>query len=181
WLEGGPRPLGVPFIPRAAHAAAAVAAMRYPPSGIRGGGSALARASRWNRLPGYLAEADAAMCTLVQVETRRGVEALDEICAVEGVDGVFIGPADLAADYGYLGQPNHPAVQEIIEAAIARIRGQGKAAGILISDPKLADRYIECGSLFTAVGVDATLLARAATDLAARYGRAASSGAAGVY
>ena len=180
-LDLGARTLLVPMIQSADEAAAAVAAMRYPPSGMRGVGSALARASRWNRLPAYLDEANAAMCTLVQVETRRGIEALDEICAVDGVDGVFIGPADLAADYGYLGRPGDPAMQQIIEAALARIRRHGKAAGILVSDQKLAERYIECGSLFTAVGVDATLLARAATDLAARHGRAANSGAAGVY
>jgi len=180
-LDLGARTLLVPMIQSADEAAAAVAAMRYPPSGIRGVGSALARASRWQRLPAYLDEANGAMCTLVQVETRRGIEALDEICAVDGVDGVFIGPADLAADYGYLGRPGDPAMQEVIEAALKRIRLHGKAAGILISDQKLAARYIACGSLFTAVGVDATLLARAATDLAAGYGRAATSGVAGIY
>ncbi|OZI77667.1 4-hydroxy-2-oxoheptanedioate aldolase [Bordetella genomosp. 12] len=180
-LDLGARTLLVPMIQSAQEAAAAVAAMRYPPMGVRGVGSALARASRWNRLPRYLAEVEATICTLVQVETRRGIEALDEICDVDGVDGVFIGPADLAADYGYLGQPNHPVIQETIESAIASIRKGGKAAGILTSDHQLAERYIQCGCAFTAVGVDATLLARAATDLAARHGRSASSGTAGIY
>jgi len=180
-LDVGARTLLVPMIQSAEEAAAAVAAMRYPPEGIRGVGSALARASRWNRLPAYLDEANDTMCTLVQVETRRGIEALDAICAVDGVDGVFIGPADLAADYGYRGRPADPAMQTVIDAALARIRSHGKAAGILVSDPVLAEHYIARGSVFTAVGVDATLLARAATDLAARHGRAATSGAAGVY
>ncbi|MFQ1061342.1 4-hydroxy-2-oxoheptanedioate aldolase [Bordetella trematum] len=166
-LDIGARTLLVPMIQSGEEAAAAVAATRYPPAGIRGVGSALARASRWNRLPDYLHEANDSMCVLVQVETRRGIEALDEICAVDGVEGVFIGPADLAADYGHLGNPG--AVREIIEQALARIRSHGKAAGILMGDAAMADHYRSCGSLFTAVGVDATLLARAAEALAARH------------
>jgi 4-hydroxy-2-oxoheptanedioate aldolase len=131
----------------------------------------LARASRWNRLPRYLSEASGEMCVLVQVETVASLAALRDICQVEGVDGVFIGPADLAADMGYLGNPGHPDVQRAIEGAIADILRYGKAPGILISDENLARRYLELGSVFTAVGVDTTLLARGADGLAKKFGR----------
>jgi len=168
-LDLGARNLLVPMVQDAAQAAAAVAATRYPPEGIRGVGSALARASQWNRTPGYLAQAGAQLCVLVQVETRAALAELDAICAVDGVDGVFIGPSDLAADLGLLGNPGHPDVQLAVEDAIGRICRSGKAAGILIGDETLACRYIELGTTFTAVGVDTTLLARSAEALARRF------------
>lgn len=107
-LDLGVQTLLVPMVQDATEAAAAVAATRYPPQGVRGVGSAMARASRWNRVGGYLAQANGEMCVLVQVETRAGLAHLDAIAATEGVDGVFIGPADLAADMGHLGNPGHP-------------------------------------------------------------------------
>ncbi|GAA5239066.1 hypothetical protein BMMON2_18880 [Burkholderia mallei] len=97
---------------------------------------------------------------LVQVETRAGLDAIDAIARVDGVDGVFIGPADLAADLGHLGEPAHPDVQAAIDRAIAAIAAAGKAAGILSADPAAARRYLEAGATFVAVGVDTTLLAR---------------------
>ncbi len=120
-------------------------------------GSALARASRWNRIPDYLQKANDQMCVLVQIETREAMKNLLQILDVEGVDGVFIGPADLSADMGYAGNPQHPEVQAAIEQAIVQIRESGKAPGILIANEQLAKRYLELGALFVAVGVDTNL------------------------
>ena len=182
-LDIGAQTLLLPMVQTAEEAALAVAATCYPPAGIRGVGSALARASRWNRIPGYLKEAEQEICVLVQIETRQGLANLDAIAATEGVDGVFIGPADLSADLGYIGQPTHPEVQAAIEDAIRRIRAHGKAPGILMADEKLAKHYIELGAQFVAVGVDTTLLARSAETLAARFksAPAAPAGSSGVY
>ncbi len=168
-LDVGAQTLLVPVVETAEQAEQMVAATRYPPSGIRGVGSALARSSRWNQIDGYLHKADAEMCVLVQVETRRGLENLEAIAAVEGVDGVFFGPADLSASMGYLGNPGHPDVQRSILDGIAAVRRAGKAPGVLTADQALARRYIEAGALFVAVGVDTTLLVRAARDLAAQF------------
>lgn len=168
-LDIGAQTLLIPMIQNAEQARDAVRATRYPPQGIRGVGSALARASRWNRVPNYLQTADAQMCVLVQIETREAVKNLDEILQVDGVDGVFIGPADLSADMGFAGNPQHPQVQRTIDEAIARICAAGKAPGILMAQPDLAQHYLESGALFVAVGVDTTLLARAAEALAGRF------------
>lgn len=168
-LDVGTQTLLVPMIQTAKQAADAVAATRYPPQGVRGVGSALARASRWNRVPGYLAQANDEMCVLVQVETRAALTNLDEIAHVEGVDGIFIGPSDLAADFGHLGNPAHPDVQQAIASGIARIRAAGKAAGILTGDEVQARHYMTLGTRFTAVGVDTTILAHGAQALAAKF------------
>ena len=159
----------VPMVQNADEARLAVSATRYPPAGIRGVGSALARASRWNRIPEYLHQANDAMCVLVQIETREALKNLPQILDVEGVDGVFIGPADLSADMGFAGNPQHPEVQAAIEQAIAQILSAGKAPGILMANEQLAKRYLSLGALFVAVGVDTTLLARSAEALAARF------------
>ncbi|ENZ3706056.1 TPA: 4-hydroxy-2-oxoheptanedioate aldolase [Serratia marcescens] len=168
-LDVGAQTLLIPMIQNAEQARDAVRATRYPPHGVRGVGSALARASRWNRVPDYLQQADEQMCVLVQIETREAVKNLDVILQVEGVDGVFIGPADLSADMGFAGNPQHPEVQRTIDDAIARIRAAGKAPGILMANKALAQRYLEAGALFVAVGVDTTLLARAAEALADEF------------
>ena len=174
-LDVGTQTLLVPMVQNADEAREAVRATRYPPAGIRGVGSALARASRWNRIPDYLQKANDQMCVLVQIETREAMKNLPQILDVEGVDGVFIGPADLSADMGYAGNPQHPEVQAAIEQAIVQIREAGKAPGILIANEQLAKRYLELGALFVAVGVDTTLLARAAEALAARFGAQATA------
>lgn len=168
-LDVGAQTLLIPMIQSAEEARAAVRACHYPPQGIRGVGSALARASRWNRIPDYLKQAGEQICTLVQIETRRGVENLSEILAVDGIDGVFIGPADLSADMGFAGDPRHPQVQTVIVKAIETIRAAGKAPGILMADEALARHYLALGALFVAVGVDTTLLARTAESLAAKF------------
>ena len=164
-LDVGAQTLLVPMVQNADEARQAVRATRYPPAGIR----ALARASRWNRIPDYLQQANDAMCVLVQIETREALKNLPQILDVDGVDGVFIGPADLSADMGFAGNPQHPEVQAAIEQAIAQIRAAGKAPGILMANEQLAKRYLELGALFVAVGVDTTLLARGAEALAARF------------
>ena len=150
-LDVGAQTLLIPMIQNAEQARDAVRATRYPPHGVRGVGSAR-RASRWNRVPDYLQQADEQMCVLVQIETREAVKNLDAILQVEGVDGVFIGPADLSADMGFAGNPQHPEVQHTIDDAIARIRAAGKAPGILMANKALAQRYLEAGALFVAVG-----------------------------
>jgi len=168
-LDLGVQTLLVPMVESADQARELVRATRYPPSGVRGVGSALARASRWNTVPGYLDQADEQICLLVQIENREGLANLDAIAAVEGVDGVFIGPADLSAAMGHRGNPGHPEVQAAIEDAIVRVQQAGKAAGILSADEQLARRYLELGAAFVAVGVDTTVLMRGLQDLAATF------------
>ena len=168
-LDLGAQTLLVPMVESAEQARQLVRAIHYPPQGIRGVGSALARASRWNSIPGYLDLANEQMCLLVQIENPEGLANLDAIAAVEGVDGVFIGPADLSAAMGHRGNPGHPEVQAAIEDAIVRIQRAGKAAGILSADETLARRYIELGAAFVAVGVDTTVLMRGLQTLASTF------------
>lgn len=170
YLDIGFTTLLVPMVDTAEQASALVRAVRYPPNGVRGVGSAIGRASRWNRIDGYLDGADEQICLLVQVETLQGLSNLAEIAAVDGVDGVFIGPSDLSAAMGHRGKPGHPDVQAAIEGAIAKILDADKAAGILIADEGLARRYLDLGCTFVAIGTDVTLLARGAEALAARFG-----------
>ena len=178
-LDLGAQNLLIPMVDTAEQAALAVAAVRYPPHGVRGVGSALARASRWNRIDHYLNQADAQMCVLVQLETPKAIANLDSILAVDGVDGAFIGPADLSAALGHRGNPAHPEVQAVIEAALGRIIAAGKAAGILSADRALAKPYLQLGASFVAVGSDATLLARGADALADHFKSNSASSNAG--
>lgn len=169
-LDIGVQTLLVPMVDTPEHAAALVAATRYPPEGRRGVGAAAARASRWGARRDYLETANDDVCLLVQVESATALDNLERICAVEGVDGVFIGPADLAASMGHRGKPAHPEVQGAIESAIKTIVASGKAAGTLTGDIGLARRYLELGARFVAVGIDVTLLAQAARRLASEFG-----------
>ena len=175
YLDIGAQTLLIPMIDTAAQAALMVRAMRYAPEGLRGMGAALARASRWNQIDNYLNLANDEMCLLVQAETTEAIHNLRAIAEVDGVDGVFFGPADLSASMGYRGQPNHPVVQQAILDGIATVRAAGKAAGILMADPVQAQRYLDAGALFVAVGVDTTLLVKAATALAQRFKGAAAA------
>lgn len=168
-LDIGAKNLLVPMVDTAEQARALVSATRYPPLGIRGVGSAVGRASQWSGRTDYLDIADEEICLLVQAETVTALSNLGEICGVDGIDGVFIGPADLAASMGHRGRPGHPEVQAAIEAAMRTIVASGKAAGTLTSDPKLARRYLELGCTFVAVGVDLLLYAGAARKLAADF------------
>jgi 4-hydroxy-2-oxoheptanedioate aldolase len=168
-LDIGAQTLLVPMVESREMAETMVKAVRYPPHGVRGVGAALARASAFNRIPDYLQTANDEICLLLQIESRAGLAALDEIAATEGVDGVFIGPADLAADMGFLGKPGAPEVQVEVERALLRIQSHGKAAGILIGDLGLAKRYLDLGASFVAIGNDVTLLANATTKLLADF------------
>lgn len=172
-LDVGVQTLLVPMVESGDQARALVRAMRYPPAGVRGVGTALARAAHWGGVEGYLQRADAEMCLIVQVESRAGLDALGEILAVEGVDGVFIGPSDLAASLGHLGDSAHPEVVAAVEQSIARIAAAGKAPGVFSTDPALARRYRELGARFIAVGADTLLLRRAAQGLAQLFGSGA--------
>lgn len=167
YLDIGAHTLLVPVVESAEQAAMLVAATRYPPAGFRG--VATGRASRWGKVKDYLANATEEVCLLVQVETRKGLDNLDAILAVEGVDGVFIGPSDLAASLGHLGDPGHPEVIAAIGNAIARIKASGKAAGILTADNALAQSYIDQGVTFCAVGVDTLILSNAVMALARKF------------
>lgn len=177
YLDIGFTTLLVPMVETAEQAADLVRACRYPPDGVRGVGSGIVRASAYNRTPNYLAEADAQISLLVQVETLRGVANLKAIAETPGVDGVFIGPADLSAALGYRGQPTHAAVQVVIEESARIIAEAGKAAGILMADQALARRYLDVGFTFVAVGSDVGLLVKGTSDLVASFRTAPSSDA----
>jgi 4-hydroxy-2-oxoheptanedioate aldolase len=169
YLDIGARTLLIPMVETAAQAEHLVRATRYPPRGFRGVGAAIVRASRWGRHTDYLQVAEMEICLLLQVETVAGLEALDAIAAVPGVDGVFIGPADLAASLGHLGRADAPEVQSAIDRALARLRSHGRAAGILAADEALARRYLQAGASFVAIGSDVAILARGAEALATRH------------
>lgn len=157
-LDIGAQTILIPMIETADQAREAVRSVLYPPQGVRGIGAALARASAYGTIGDYLQTANDQICLLLQVESRAGLAALDEILAVEGVDGVFIGPADLAGDMGHLGRPGDPEVQTAIRDALTRIRASGCAAGILITDQALAQDYAQMGVEFLAVGSDVGVL-----------------------
>lgn len=169
-LDIGAKALLVPMIDTPEQAAALVAATRYPPQGIRGVGAAVARASQWGLQRDYVHGANDDICVIAQVETRTALENLPALCQVDGIDGLFIGPADLAASLGHLGNPNHPDVQAAIEQAIRTIVASGKAAGTLTGDRALARRYLELGARFVAVGIEVTLMAQATRALATEFG-----------
>jgi 4-hydroxy-2-oxoheptanedioate aldolase len=158
----------IPTVQTQEEAEQAVAYTRYPPRGVRGFASG-SRSSRFGRIDDYHNRCEEEICVLVQIETNEGLENLDAICRVEGVDGVFIGPGDLSAGLGYLGQPGHPEVRKVIEDAIRRIRAAGNAPGVLTGDDEQIRAYMEAGCQFVAVGADAALLARGSEALARKY------------
>lgn len=178
-LDVGAQSLLLPYVQSAAEAEAAVRAVRYPPRGVRGV-STVSRATRYGRVAGYLAKAEAELCLLVQAETAEALGAIEAIAAVDGIDGLFIGPSDLAASMGHPGQPGHPAVMAAVEEAIVRIVRAGRPAGILTLDRAFAWRCLELGASFVAVDVDAALLARGMDELAREFGaRGGGGGGAG--
>jgi 4-hydroxy-2-oxoheptanedioate aldolase len=167
YLDLGFQTLLVPMVDTPQQATEIVRAMCYPPLGIRGVGGA--RASRWGRIANYPKEANAQACLLVQAESRAAIDNIEAIAAIDGVDGIFIGPADLSAAMGHVGELTHPEVQATIEKAITRIVKTGKAAGILTADEALARKYLSLAATFVAVGLDNNLLAKATTALAAKF------------
>lgn len=169
YLDVGVQTLLVPMVETAAQAQTLVDSMRYPPEGIRGVGSALARASLWNNVDDYLNAANDEMCLLVQVENLAGLKNLEEIVTIDGVDGVFVGPADLSAAMGHRGNPAHPEVYATIAHIAQVVRNAGKAVGILHADPKQAQSYIDMGFNFVAVGVDTSILVKSCKQLLGQF------------
>jgi len=168
-LDVGAQTILVPMVESAEQAMQIVSAAKYPPQGVRGLGTSMARAANWNRAGDYLDKANDEICVIVQVETLAGLDNIQEIVAVEGVDAVFIGPSDLSAAMGYLGDPGHPAVVAAIEDAFKIVRTAGKQVGVLAVTKELADKYVATGARFVGVGVDAALLANATKQLAAQF------------
>ena len=168
-LDVGAQTVLVPMVDTAQQARDLVQACRYAPEGVRGVGAALARATRFSSVSDYVETANAQICLLVQVETKAGIAALDDILAVDGIDGVFIGPADLAADMGFGGNSAAPEVQAVILGALERIRAAGKAPGILSLNDDFTRQYLHVGAQFVAVGIDVVMLAQTARDTAQKW------------
>ncbi|WP_210497341.1 aldolase/citrate lyase family protein [Microvirga antarctica] len=167
-LDIGVQTLLFPYIQNAEEAAMAVAYTRYPPEGVRGVAAAV-RANRFGRVRNYPSQAAEELCVLVQIESKAALDQLEAIANVKGVDGVFIGPADLHASFGLNGEVENPTIVPLIENAMRRIRAFGKAPGIVTANEELARLYIEAGCLFTAVGSDVGLLARGSEKLCSAF------------
>ncbi|MGZ0068790.1 HpcH/HpaI aldolase family protein [Microbacterium arborescens] len=168
-LDLGAQNLLVPMVSSVAEAEAVVRAVHYPPRGIRGVGSALARSARWNRVDDYLADAEQHVSLVVQIETAAGVDAAAGIAAVDGIDGVFVGPSDLAASMGLLGQQTHPDVVAAVRRVFSDARSAGTPVGVNAFDPALARDYADAGADFLLVGADVALLARGSEALATAW------------
>jgi 4-hydroxy-2-oxoheptanedioate aldolase len=169
-LDIGATTLLLPYVQNAEEAKRAVDAVRYPPRGNRGAAGST-RASRFGRIKNYFADADKEICLLIQAETKDAVDQIEKMGAIDGVDGIFIGPNDLSASIGRLGNRMHKDVQDLIETAQKRIKATGKASGILASSEEEAQRYIDLGFTFVAVGADYSLYTKAVDSLAQRFGR----------
>ena len=167
-LDIGAQSLLVPYVSTRTEAQSAVSYTRYPPAGVRGV-AGTTRATRFGRVKDYAKRAHEEICLLVQVETKSALDNVEAICGIEGVDGVFIGPADLHASMGHTGEVAHPKVKPLIDDAIRRIRKCGSAPGILTPNEADARHWLECGALFVAVGADVGILARGAEALAAKF------------
>jgi 4-hydroxy-2-oxoheptanedioate aldolase len=150
-------------------AAAVVSAVKYPPEGRRGMGTSMARAARWNAIPGYLQQANEEICVIVQVETVSAVGNLEAIVNTPGIDGVFFGPSDLSASMGHVGEVSHPEVIETVSAGLRTVRAAGKNAGLLCLDETQVPHYVDCGANFVGIGVDTLLLGNAARSLISHF------------
>jgi 4-hydroxy-2-oxoheptanedioate aldolase len=167
-LDAGAQSLLIPYVQNATEARAAVANTRYPPAGVRGV-AGTTRATRFGRIKDYAKRAHEEICVLVQLETKPALDEIERVAAVEGVDGIFIGPADLHASMGYTGETANPAVLPLIEESMRRIRKAGKAPGYLSPVEADAKRMLAAGAQFVAVGADVGLLARGAENLLAKF------------
>ncbi len=167
-LDMGAQTILVPYIQSGAEADAAAAAMRYGPRGIRGM-AGMTRATRYGQVERYFATAEDELCLILQIETLAGLDALEDIAAVDGVDGIFFGPADLSASMGLPGEMDNPDVVRAIEDGFRRLEAMGVPGGVMALDVDAAKRFIDLGSRFTAVGVDLVLLADAVADLRAKF------------
>jgi 4-hydroxy-2-oxoheptanedioate aldolase len=168
-LDLGAQNVLVPMVDTAEQGRAVVRAVRYPPRGIRGVGSALSRGARWNRVEGYMADAERHVSLFVQVESATAVENAAAIAAVDGIDGVFVGPSDLAASMGVLGQQTHPDVVAAVHRTFEAVRAAGKPVGVNAFDPSAAQAYLDAGASFVLVGADVAMLARGSEALADRW------------
>ena len=168
-LDIGVQTFLVPMVETADQARELASAVRYPPVGTRGLGTSMARAARWNRIPEYLTTANEEICLLLQVETANAMQNLDTILAVDGVDGIFIGPSDLSASMGRIGNADHPEVREAIGIGLANIKGAGKAAGLLCMNPQQVQTYVDQGADFIGVGVDTLILGQGMLRLAEQF------------
>ncbi len=167
-LDMGVQTLMVPFVQSPEEAQAAVDAMRYGPRGIRGM-AGMTRATRYGKIKDYYTTAEEDLCLIVQVETVAGMDALEDIANIDGVDAVFFGPSDLSASMGYPGQVNHPEVVAAIENGIERLQAVNVPAGVMALDVDMAKHFMAKGALFTAVGVDLVILAQAVADLREQF------------
>ncbi|HVN93835.1 MAG TPA: HpcH/HpaI aldolase/citrate lyase family protein [Terracidiphilus sp.] len=167
-LDVGARSLLIPYVQNAEEARRAVASTRYPPEGIRGVARVI-RANNYTRNQDYHRNAHLDICVLVQLETKTALEQIEEVAAIEGIDGIFVGPSDVSASLGHLGDTKHPEVQAVIKDAAHRIRAAGKSAGFLTGNADEAEAMFELGFNFTAVGNDVGLLTSVADGLAARF------------
>jgi len=168
-LDLGAQTILVPMVSTAEQARTVAAAAQYPPAGIRGVGSALARSARWNRVEGYLLDGATHVSVFVQIETTEGVDNARSIAETPGIDGVFLGPSDLAASMGLLGQQTHPDVVARVEQAFSEVLPTGKFIGVNAFVAEQARHYVEAGASFVLVGADVALLARGSEALAAQY------------
>ncbi|HLS45452.1 MAG TPA: HpcH/HpaI aldolase/citrate lyase family protein [Ornithinicoccus sp.] len=175
-LDIGAQNLLVPMVSSADQARRVVEATRYPPGGVRGVGSALSRSARWNRVDGYLADASEHVALFVQIENVQGVEAAADIAAVDGIDGVFVGPSDLSASMGLLGQQSHPDVIAAVHQVFEAVRAAGKPVGVNAFDQGVARDYLQAGASFLLVGADVSILARGSEALAAAFVRTEGRG-----
>lgn len=169
FLDLGAQNLLIPMVDTAEQAAEVVQAVRYPAAGVRGVGSALARSARWNRVEGYLERAEETISLTVQIESATAVQNVEEIVAVDGVDAIFVGPSDLAASMGLIGQQSHPDVVAGVIRSIEAGRAVGKPVGVNAFVPADAERYIEAGAAFVGVGADVAILARQSEALVDRF------------
>ncbi|NLS09261.1 HpcH/HpaI aldolase/citrate lyase family protein [Nesterenkonia sp. MY13] len=168
-LDLGAQNILVPMVSTAEQAREVAAMAQYPPAGVRGVGSALARSARWNRVPQYLQNGAEHVSVFVQIETAEGISNAAEIAAVEGIDGVFCGPSDLAASMGLIGQQTHPDVIAKVKDAFTAVTAAGKPAGVNAFDPQAAQDYVAAGASYVLVGADVALIARGSEKLAADY------------
>ncbi len=166
-LDTGVQSLLIPMVESVQQAQELVRSVRYPPGGVRGVGTALARAARWTSIPDYLHKANDQICLVAQVETERAVEALPGILEVDGIDGIFVGPSDLSASMGHIGNPRHPEVVKVIKEVLHKARAAGKSAGILAIEPAQIQEYREHGANMIGVGADTLLLMNSTQQLAA--------------
>ncbi len=165
-LDLGVQNILVPMVSTADQAEQIAAMSQYPPAGVRGVGNALARSGRWNRVTNYLADGAEHVSVFVQIEAEEGLANAAKIAAVDGIDGVFFGPSDLAASMGLLGQQTHPEVVKAVKSAFAEIKRTGKPVGVNAFDPTFARDYADAGAAWVLVGADVALLARGSEKLA---------------